>query len=231
MGSQWLGRWGLAATIVAALLGGCGTRRISDTPRTGTEQLLVAAAVDQAVSQLDFAFLADRKVYLDDSRVFPLPAGGGEATFTSEVLGILSDRSFMIAGVRAAAMRAGVILVSRPEQAQYVMELRAGAVGTDRNDYILGVPAGQIPWPGMSLTTPEVPVYKSIVQTGVCRVAFVAYSQADGRFFHASGPAYGFSDHKSRWILGAGPGTKNNTTPARSPTNTSSVKRTAEKPE
>ncbi|MFW6154525.1 MAG: DUF6655 family protein [Planctomycetota bacterium] len=231
----------VAAAAVVALLGGCGMRRITDTPRTATEQLLVAAAVSQAVGQLDFAFLADRKVYLDDSRVFPRPgpaAGGGRAPLTGEVLGILSDRSFIIAEVRAAAMRSGVVLVNRPEAAQYILELRAGAVGTDRNDYILGVPAGQIPWPGAPVTTPEVPVYKSIVQAGACRVAFIAYAQADGRFFHASGPAYGFSDHKSRWILGAGPGTQDNIAPPREPVNTASVKRgpaspdeTADRPE
>ncbi len=234
MTGRLVGTYALAAAAAAATLaGGCGMRRITDTPRTATEQLLVAAAVSQAVSQLDFAFLADRRVYIDDALVYPRPGrdvGADQAPLSSEALGILTDRSYIIAEVRAAALRAGVILVRRPDDAQYILELRAGAVGTNRNDYVLGIPAGQIPWVGAPIATPEVPVYKSIAQAGVCRVAFVAYAQADGRLFHASGPAFGFSDHKSRWILGAGPGTQENIAPAKTPANTASVKRTPEAP-
>jgi len=184
---------------------GCGTLRTSDTSRTATEQLLVAAAVQQAVAQLDFEFLEERKVFVDDSLIDRV------------------DKTFVVAEVRAFARRSGVNLVAKREDAHYVLELRVGAVGTDRNDYIFGIPASQVPTVGGLVGTPEVPAYKSITQTGACSVGFVAYRQDDGTFFCSSGPTYGFSDHMSRWIMGAGPGMRDNIAPPRSPENTAAV--------
>lgn len=191
----------LTATLacIAAGLTGCGTMRVTDTPRTATEQLLVATAVENAVAQLDFEFLEDRTVFLDDSRVDRL------------------DKTFVVAEVRAAAREAGVILLDDRDQAHYVMELRAGAVGVDRRDYLFGLPAAQVPTLAGSLATPEVAFYKSISQTGACHVGFVAYSRADGRYLYSSGPAYGFSDHRGRWIFGAGPGVRTDVVPPDAP--------------
>jgi len=205
--------WAAVTCAALAAAAGCGTRRVTDTPRTATEQLLVAAAVERAVSQLDFEFLEGRKVFLDDSLVDRV------------------DRSFVVAEVRAAGWRAGLMFVDQRQDAQYVMELQAGAVGTDRNEYVLGIPASQVPTLAGAVGMPEVPVYKSITQTGACRIGFVAYCREDGRFFYASGPAYGFSDHKSSWLLGAGPGVKDNIAPARTSENTASVQRPPAGPE
>ncbi|MFW6065747.1 MAG: DUF6655 family protein [Planctomycetota bacterium] len=188
-----------AATIllcgIVMFTAGCGTVRVTDTPRTATEQLLVATAVEDAVSKLDFDLLEDRKVFLDASLVDR------------------TDKSFIVAEVRAAGRESGVVFVDDRDQADYVMELRAGAAGTNRTDYMLGIPAGQVPTIGGTIGTPELPVYKSISQTGACHVAFVAYARDDGAFLYASGPAYGSSDHKSRWIMGAGPGVQTDMTP------------------
>lgn len=184
---------------------GCGRMRVTDTPRTATEQLLVAAAVEQAASQLDFEFLEGRKVFLDDSLVDRV------------------DRTFVIGAVRAAARQSGVILVDGRNDAHYVLELRAGAVGVDRNEYILGIPASEVPTLGGSAGVPEIATYKSITQAGGCSLAFVAYARDDGRFFYASGPVYGFSDHRSRWLMGAGPSIRDNIAPPRTPANTAGM--------
>lgn len=194
-----------AFALATCMLIGCGSSRVTDTPRTATEQLLVSAAVDQAVSQLDFSLLEERKTYLDDSLVDRV------------------DKSFIIASVRAQARRDGVILLDKPDDASYILELRAGAVGVDRDDYVLGIPASSLPIGSTPIVTPEIAAYKSINQTGACRISFTVYRRDDNRFFYASGPAYGFSDHKARWIMGAGPGVKENIQPARQPNNTASI--------
>jgi hypothetical protein len=198
----------MCALLAAALTlaGGCGSRRTTNTPRTGVEQLLVAAAVEQAVSQLDFAFLEDRRVYVDDSLVDR------------------ADKTFVVAEVRAAARESGVRVVDEREKATYVMELRAGAVGTDQTEYILGLPASTVPSVAGSVPVPEAALFKSIKQMGACHVAFVAYSQEDGRLFYSSGPAYGFSDHRSRWVFGAGPSVADNIAPPQSEENTAAAR-------
>lgn len=197
---------------LAACGAGCGTKRVTDTPRTGTEQLLIAAAVDAAVDQLDFAFLEDRKTFIDP-------------TYVDRI-----DRDFLVASVRSKAFQAGVVVVPAAEEADYVIELRAGAVGVDRNDYVLGIPETMMPTPGGGVPLPEAAAFKSIDQMGACRLSFVAYRRDDRRLFYASGPVYGFSDEKSWWVLGAGPGTKGNIAPPRTPQNTATARQKAVSP-
>ncbi len=187
------------ASVAAAFAGGCGKMRVTDPPRTGTEQLLIATAVEDAVAQLDFGFLEDRTVFIDDSMVDRL------------------DKTFVVAEVRAAARQAGVILADQPEQAHYIMELRAGAVGVDRREYLFGIPEADVPTLIGSLGTPEVAFYRSISQTGACQIGFVAYAREDGRFLYSAGPVYGFSDHRGEWVFGAGPGIQTDIRPPRLP--------------
>ena len=190
---------------MVGLVGGCGTARVTDTPRTATEQLLISAAVDQAVAQLDFTFLEDRKVFIDTSLVDRI------------------DKSFLVGSVRARARREGVIVIDSVDDAQYVLELQSGAVGVNRSDYLLGIPVTEVPIPTLAVTLPEVALYKTITQNGVCRVSFTVFRRDDGRFFYASGPAYGFADHRNMWIAGVGPGTRENIQPPRRPENTAAV--------
>lgn len=195
----------IALCAVVVGVWGCGTTRVTDPPRTAVEQLLIAAAAEQAAAQLDFEFLAGRKVFLDDSMVDRV------------------DKPFVVATVRAAALRAGVMFADKRDAAQYVIELRAGAVGVNRNDSLLGLPGTQVPTGSAVIATPEVAAYKHTSQVGACSLAFVAYAREDGRFFYASGPVYGFSDHRARWLLGIGPTVRDNIAPARTVANTAAT--------
>ncbi len=190
------------ALVAAAALAGCGTRRITDTPRTASEQLLVSAAVDKAVAQLDFAPLADRKVFISDTMLDR------------------TDKSFVVASVRARALAEGVLVVDAADKAELVMELRCGAVGIDRSDYLLGIPATQLPTPFGTAPIPEAAAFKSVDQAGATRISFTVYQRDSRRFFYASGPAYGFSDQHSWWIFGAGPHVRGNVQPDKTEGNT-----------
>lgn len=188
---------------MALILSGCGSRRVTDSPRTGSEQLIISAAVDTAVQQLDFSFLEDRRVFIDDRYVERL------------------DKPFVVASVRSRAWQAGVIVVSDREECDYVLELRSGAVGVDRTDLIIGIPETAIPSPGGAVALPEAALYKSVRQTGVCRLSFVAYRRDTNEMFYAGGPAYGFADERSWWVFGAGPAIRTNASPERTVDNTS----------
>ncbi len=191
--------------LAGLCLTGCGSRRVTDTPRTATEQLLVSAAVDMAVNQLDFSLLEERKVFIDPSLVERV------------------DETYVIAAVRARALAAGALLVPVREDAHYILELRSGGVGVNRNDYILGLPETQIPTPFGIAPIPEAAAFKSVEQSSACRLSFVVYRRDDGRFLYASGPAFGFAEHSSWWLFGAGPVTGENIRPPASPKNTATI--------
>lgn len=196
----------LCLLLVAVVAAGCGTRRITDTPRTASEQLLVSASIDQAVAQLDYTPLAGRTVFFDVSNVDRV------------------DKSFLVATVRLRAWQAGVKVVDKADAADLVAEVRCGSVGLDRNDFILGIPAANLPNPmGGTLPVPEAAVFKSIKQAGASRVTLVVYKRESREFVYASGPKYGFSDQNSWWFVGAGPFKSDNVTPERNKDNTSTV--------
>ena len=192
-----IGRRPIFFALIAAvsLTAGCGTRRFTDTPRTASEQLLVSASVDQAVSQLDFYPVEDRKVYIDDRLVERV------------------DKTYVTATVRALAWRNGCIVVDNAEEADYVAELRCGSVGLDKNEYILGIPAASLPSQIGTVPVPEAAVFKSTNQSGATRISMTVYRRDDRRFLYASGPFYGFSDQTSWWLLGAGPNVSDNVKP------------------
>lgn len=180
------------ATLIFIGAAGCGTTRWSDTSRTATEQMLLSDAIDQAVSQLDFSELAGKSVFFDDTYLKPV-----------------SDREYLVSSMRQHLLASGAILKEDREDARYVVEARAGVVGTNRNDLLFGIPAVSLPAvPGavaLPPTIPEIPFAKRTDQKGMAKVAVFAYNRETGRPVWQSGIALAKSTAKDRWFLGAGP--------------------------
>jgi len=175
-----------------AIVFGCGTTRWSDTKRTATEQVLLSDAMDRAVSQLDFRALAGKKVYLD-------PAFIKGAT----------DSEYLVSTMRQHMLASGCILRDKKDDADYIVEVRTGAIGTDRHELLFGVPATELPsmlpLTGVPRAVPEMPFLKKTEQRGVARIAVFAYNSRTGRPVWQSGAIPVESTAKDLWVLGAGP--------------------------
>lgn len=177
---------------LVGLYGGCGTTRMTDTPRSATEMLLVSQAADNAVAQIDFSPLAGKTVFLDAS-----------ALAEKEVL----DRGYLISLVRQQLVAAGAMLYDDKSRADYIVELRSGALGTDRHSMLIGVPAVQLPSivPGLPTNIPEIALIKRNDQRGVAKIGVFAYNRITGRAIWQSGTVEAMSLAKDTWIFGAGP--------------------------
>jgi hypothetical protein len=182
----------LLAALLCALSVGCGTTKWSDSPRTATEQLLVSDSVDRAVSEIDFSPLAGRDVYLD----------------TRYIVTAL-DQNYVISTLRQHMLATGCIIHDKAEDADYVVEVRSGALGTNRQDVLLGVPATNLPTGGMlpvgSAAIPEIALMKRTNQQAVCKLAVFAYDRVSGQPVWQSGNRKIASRAKDSWFLGAGP--------------------------
>jgi hypothetical protein len=106
----------------ALLLAGCSSMKESDTARTGVEQLLISSAVDRALDKVSFASLRGAKVFVEEKYLD------------------CTDKNYVIVSLHQRVMRAGCKLVDKADDADVILELASGAVGTDRNDAFLGVP-------------------------------------------------------------------------------------------
>src|SRR5204863_4476759 len=135
--------WLVWVALCALVANGCGTTKWSDSPRTATEQLLVSDAIDRAISEIDFSVLADKNVYLD----------------TRFIITAL-DQNYVISTLRQHMLASGCIIKDKAEDATFVVEVRTGSLGTNRQDLLFGVPATNLPTAGLlpigSASIPEI---------------------------------------------------------------------------
>jgi hypothetical protein len=160
--------------LVVALACGCTTARQSNTARTAREQLLISNAVDQALAKVDFAAFQGQKVLVEEKYLD------------------CSDKGYVVGSIRHRLMINGASIAAKPEEADVVMELRSGGVGTDDADSYIGIP--QIVLPGM-LTLPEV---KLVTRT-------VAYDAKSHQLLGAGGVSSSQSDDNNLFVMGVGP--------------------------
>jgi hypothetical protein len=136
--------------------------------------LLVSQAVDDAVGGIDFTLLREQTVFLDASALSQ----------------DLADKEYLISEIRQQLLSQGVELRQERQQATYVIELRVGALGTDRHTTMLGSPEMTLPSaaPGVPGTTiPEISILKKSKQRGVAKIGVFAYNRRTGRALWQSG--------------------------------------------
>lgn len=182
----------LVACIVLQVTG-CGSTKWSDTSRTATEQLLISDSMDRAVSQLDFRALAGKTVFLDDAPLKPAV-----------------DSEYLSSSLRQHLLANGAILKEKKDEADYVVEARTGAVGTDNSSLLFGIPQINMPQiasavPGVPSSVPEVPFIKKTQQRAVTKIALFAYNRQTGRPLWQSGRVQQESLARNVWVFGAGP--------------------------
>jgi hypothetical protein len=167
---------------------------MTDTPRAATEMLLTSQAIDYAVAQIDFTPLSGQTVFLDTG------------SLDKDVV----DKGYLVSLVRQQLLSHGALLQEERGRAVFVVELRAGALGTDRHSVMIGTPAVSLPSvvPGLPTSIPEIAIAKKNDQRGVAKIGVFAYNRVTGRAVWQSGSVESSSRIKDTWVLGAGPFTR-----------------------
>ncbi|MFO0959839.1 MAG: DUF6655 family protein [Isosphaeraceae bacterium] len=179
----------LAASLALAPLG-CGTTRNTTTPRTGTEQLVLTHAWDNAVRQIDFRPLAGVPVFLEATPIQGL------------------DQGYLLSSIRQAMLENGAMLRVKPEEAAWIVEARVGAYGTDDSHFMVGVPQMSVPAvvPGIpGANIPEMALFKKNRQKGVAKLALFAYERSSGRITWTSGNSQATANSRDLYVGGLGP--------------------------
>ncbi len=156
--------------------------------------MLLADAVDRAVSRIDFGLLAGKNVYFD----------------TSYMNGAV-DKDYIISTMRQHMLACGCILKEKRDDAIIVVEARVGTVGTDRHELLFGTPATSVSLgalstvPGTPTIVPEIALAKRTDQAGVAKIAVFAYERDSGRPIWQSGSDPVISRSRDLWVFGTGP--------------------------
>jgi hypothetical protein len=169
------------AIFLLVALAGCTQAVESNPPRTATEQMLISTAADRAAEKLGTMLQKDDRVFVDASNF--------DGT----------DAKYAIGSIRASLMKQGIRLVDDRKKARTVVEVRSGALSTDKSQTLVGIPSFDIPIPlsSSALPFPELALYKNEDQKGVAKFVMVAYDAKNGKLITAQDPQYGYA-HKTR---------------------------------
>jgi hypothetical protein len=170
--------------LLSSLVAGCTTPSKSNTPRTAVEQLLISNAVDQSLNKVDF-------------RPF-----GGHAVHLSQAYMEAVDKPYIVGSVRHRLLNAGARLVEKPEEADIIVEIRSGGVGTNTAETFVGTP--EVALPGM-VTIPEMKVAERIQQTGMAKLGLVAYDAKTKEVLGTGGTSLSESTDNNWFVGGVGP--------------------------
>ena len=185
-----------AVAVCAVGTVGCGTTTI----RSGTEQLLISDAVDNAVNKLDFHELRGQKVFFDTSYLDSVSS----ENFINE--------DYVISAIRQQLTAAGALIQDSRKTADTIVEARVGALGTDGHEITYGIPkTGGLSAAASAITSsplaalPEISFAQINAQAGIAKVIVFAYDQSSKEPIWQSGVAQAESSCSRTWVLGVGP--------------------------
>ena len=175
----------------------CGTTR----QNSATEQLLLSDAVDRSVARIDFSPLSGKKVYLDTQYIQPVKSSS------------FVNSEYIVSSLRQQMMATRCLLQERRDDAEFIVEARVGALGSDGHDVSYGIPANSTLNSAMTLVPnspalpalPELSVAKKTEDLGAAKVAAFAYHRETREPYWQSGISQARSTAKYRWLFGAGP--------------------------
>lgn len=176
---------------------GCGTTRT----RTATEQLLMSDAVDRSVAQIDFSPLGGKTVFFDTRYITAIKGQG------------FVNADYIISSLRQQMLAAGCLLQDKLEDADYVIEGRCGALGTDGHEITYGMPASSglsnaasiVPGVPTVPLIPEISVARREDNRAAAKIGVFAYHRELRMPVWQAGVTVTTSNAKDVWVFGAGP--------------------------
>jgi Family of unknown function (DUF6655) len=182
------------ALLVLVQSVGCTSVKMTGTPRTGTEQLLLTGTWDSALAQIDFSSLRGTKVFLDPQYITVI------------------DKDWIISSIRRSMAEQGLLLENSKDKAQVILEVAFGAYGTDERDRKFGLPGFSI---APSLTTgatlsssnssTSLTFSETNQQDAVVKASLFAYEAKTGRLVWESAPLFNAQGVRDHFVMGSGP--------------------------
>jgi len=188
--------WNGLVLASSVMLAGCGTTK----SRSATEQLLISDAVDRAIAVIDFSPLAGKAVFLDTKYLVAVKGIG------------FVNTEYVTSSLRQQMLASGCLLQEDAKDAEYMVEARIGALGTDAHEVTYGIP----PSSGLAHATelvpgapripiPDISLAKKEDLLGASKVAVFAYDRETKIPVWQSGMSVATSNARDSYVMGMGP--------------------------
>jgi hypothetical protein len=169
-----------ALLSVAGLgLGGCAMTPTA-TQRSVIEQRLLSRSLERAIAQIDLEPFKGKRVFLD-------------------LTALTADQTYARTYVGAELRQRGVQIVSDASESEVRIQVMAPGLGVDQGETLIGVPATAVPL--LSISIPEIALFKWIRHRGLTEVKFYAYDSKDSRPFEVAPSAIGHSRYSQFIVL------------------------------
>ena len=145
--------------------------------------MLISNAIDQSLAKIDFRPLSGHRVYIDEKYI---------DSVNRLRSGLVGHR----------LLRVGADIEEKPDEAEMIVEVRSGAVGTDDHSLMVGIPPINL---GPMMSTPEIAIFKRETQTGTAKIGLVAYDARSKHVLGAGAVTRAQSQDKNWFVLGTGP--------------------------
>jgi hypothetical protein len=178
--------WMIVCCVALASTTGCATTKTSDTSRTGIEQLLISSATDQALDKVNFESIRGAKVFVETKYLD------------------CTDKNYIIVAVHQRLLAHGSTLVDKPEEAQVILEVGSGGVGTDRHEFFVGIPAIPLA-PPSPVMIPKTELFNRSKGMGTAKLIIVAYDAKTRQPVINAGSALARADYKQWNVMGSVP--------------------------
>ena len=164
---------------------GCATSRTTNTSRTATEQVLLSSAIDRSLSNVSFDQLRSRTVFLDDKYLDSV------------------DKGYLIGTLRHKALASGALLAKSADDAEIVIEVRSGGIGTDTEESFIGIPSVGVP--GMAISVPDIKLASRSTQLGTAKIGLIANDPKTGAAVGLGGQSTALTKNDDLFVFGMGP--------------------------
>lgn len=180
---------------------GCGTTKQYEA----TQQLMASDAVDTAIARIDFTALNGQKVYFDTEYIKNYKGIG------------FTNAEYVISSLRQQMYAAGLKMQTTRDNADYIVEGRVGALGSDDHEVVYGLPPSNALSSAASAVSaasgvpaaipaiPELSVAKRKDQVAAAKIGVFAYDRETGERVWQSGLKVSRATSKDLWVLGVGP--------------------------
>ena len=175
---------GVVLLAIALALCGCTTLRGTSPPRSADEELLISEAADDAAARLAQQLPPNITAYVDSSH------------FVAE------DAAYAVAAIDDQLLKRGVLLTDDKAHASTIIEIRSGALSTNEQSMLLGVPPVTLPFfpIGNILSLPGFDLVRQRETTGIAKFAATAYNPKTGKLLVSTDPQVGVSQ-QSDWVV------------------------------
>jgi hypothetical protein len=119
------------------------------------------------------------------------------------------DKNYVAATVRHRVLTAGGKLTEKPEDAELVMEVRSGGIGTDRAESFIGIPQIAAPGP-FPVQIPEVQLITTKTQTATAKIGIVAFDAKSNQAIGSGGMSLARAEDSNVFVFGVGPFNRGN---------------------